>query len=230
MDPSEIKILLAVPTFGDPNFETIISLKRLATESPYNLATKYKKSTYIHTARNKFVFDAVDLGADYLMFIDADMSFEPEAFNTLVKHSLEINADIMGGLYVSRYDCSKNIIKEIVTNDQGEKVLHDIEKIPTFEKPFEVDGIGTGFLLIKMDVFKKIDPPYFYYPNPKEFGLKEVPFPNNELGDDISFCIKARTAGIKIYCDPTFELGHIGKKIYRHPHYEVKEVFEGNIE
>jgi GT2 family glycosyltransferase len=224
------KILIAVPSFDDPAFETIISLKKLEGETDFVHATKYKKSTYIHTARNCFVYDAVDLGANFLMFIDADMSFAPIAFNNLVKHSLELDADVIGGLYVSRYDETKNIIKEIITDKEGFKVLHDIEKIPTFDKPFEVDGLGTGFMLINMRVFQKLDPPFFYYPNPKDFGLKEVPFPKNELGDDISFCMKVRQAGMKIYCDPTFELGHVGKKVYRHPHYAVKDKFEGNIE
>lgn len=224
------RILIAVPSFDDPSFETTISLKKLEGETPYTLATKYKKATYIHTARNGFVYDAVDLKADYLMFVDADMSFTPQGFNTLIKHGLELDADLIGGLYVSRYDERINIIKKFGTNDKGEKFLVDIKEIPTFEKPFKVDGIGTGFLLINMRVFTKIDPPFFYYPEPQEFGLRPVPFPKNELGDDISFCMKVKQAGFQIFCDPTFELGHVGKKIYRHPHYAKQEVFEGNIE
>lgn len=217
------KILIAVPSFGDPSFETTISLKKLEGAAPYNLATKYKKSTYIHTARNGFVYDAVDLKADYLMFVDADMSFTAQGFNALIEHGLKMDTDLIGGLYVSRYNEKINIIKKIKSNDKGEKFLEDIKEIPTFEKPFEVDGIGTGFLLINMRVFTKLEPPFFYYPNPKDFGLREVPFPKNELGDDISFCMKVRQAGFQIFCDPTFELGHVGKKVYIHPHYQKEE-------
>ncbi len=224
------KILLAVPSFDDPSFETTISLKHLERETEYNTATKYKKATYIHTARNGFVYDAVDLKANYLMFIDADMSFSSKAFNDLIKHGLDLDADIIGGLYVSRYDETKNVVKKIQIDKEGKGFLEDIKEIPDFKKPFKVDAIGTGFMLINMRVFQKLEPPFFYYTNPKSFGLKEVAFPRNELGEDVVFCLTARKAGFTIYCDPTIELGHVGKKVYVHPHYAKKEILEGSME
>lgn len=217
------KILIGVPSFDDPSFETTISLKHLERETSYNTATKYKKATYIHTARNTLVYDAVDLGATHLMFIDADMSFSSESFNKLIKHGLDLDADIIGGLYVSRYDEKRNIVKSVVKNKEGEMVLEDIKEIPQFDNPFEVDAIGTGFMLINMRVFQELNPPFFFYTSPKSFGLKEVAFPRNELGEDVVFCLYARQHGFKILCDPTFELGHVGKKTYIHPHYHKKE-------
>lgn len=224
------KILIGVPSFDDPTFETAISLKHLDRDTKYNTATKYKKATYIHTARNTLVYDAVDLGATHLMFIDADMGFGPEAFENLVKHSLELDADIVGGLYVSRYDEKRNIVKKIKENEDKELVLEDVQEIEDFSKPFEVDAIGTGFMLINMRVFQKLEPPFFYYTSPKTFGLKEVAFPRNELGEDVVFCLAAKEAGFNIFCDPSIELGHVGKKVYIHPHYAKKEEKESGPE
>lgn len=72
-------------------------------------------------------------------------------------------------------------------------------------------------------MFQKLEPPFFYYTSPKSFGLKEVPFPRNELGEDVVFCLYAKQNGLKIFCDPTVELGHVGKKVYVHPHFAKKE-------
>jgi GT2 family glycosyltransferase len=68
---------------------------------------------------------------------------------------------------------------------------------------FECDAIGTGCLLIKADVFKKISKPWFFY------GAED-----RMIGEDIYFCEKAKEAGFKIWCDPNLEVGHLGEYIY----------------
>ena len=46
-----------------------------------------------------------------------------------------------------------------------------------------------------------------------EFGL--MPFmPTAGFGEDLSFCMRARKAGIKLWCDSRVKCGHIGTKIY----------------
>lgn len=224
------KILIGVPALTAPAFETTVSLLNLRDECHFNSAVRLKKATYIHTARNQFVYDAVDMGADYLMFIDGDMQFKPHAFNNMVERAIRKDWDITGGLYVSRYNEKINIIKNIITPKNDLPYLQDIREVPTMNEPFEVDVIGTGFLLIKMRVFQKLEPPFFYYSNPPDFGMKDVPFPDNFMGEDVVFCLNARKAGFKIYCDPTIELGHVGERIYKHPKYGAPEKPEGIIE
>ena len=224
------KILIAIPSFGNIYFETTVSLLNLRDNCPFNTAIKLKKATYVHTARNRLVYDAVAAEATHLMFIDADMQFKPNAFNEMMEKSIKRNLDLVGGLYVSRFNEKTNIIKKIIKPKDGEPFLQDIKELPTTKDLFEVDVIGTGFLLIKMDVFKKLNPPFFYYTSPKEFGMKEVPFPNSELGEDVVFCLNAKKSGFQIFCDPTIELGHVGDRTYRHPQFGETEKIPGEIE
>ncbi len=208
------KILIAVPAMDRIPTETVVSLINLREETKYKNAIMFKQATYIHTARNQFVWDAVENQATHLMFIDSDMQFLAKDFDTLVERDL----DIVGGLYVSRFNEKQNIVKKIINKD-GFRQMIDFNEIPTMSEPFEVDAIGTGFMLIKMDVFKVLEPPFFFYTEPTTFGMKPVRFPNNELGEDITFCVYAKENGFKIWCDPTVEIGHVGRKVYKHPSF-----------
>ena len=38
--------------------------------------------------------------------------------------------------------------------------------------------------------------------------------PTAGFGEDLSFCMRARDAGVQIYCDSSIKLGHVGYKTY----------------
>ena len=149
------------------------------------------------------------------MFIDGDMIFPPTGVDQLLSYDL----DIVGGVYHYKGEPYDAVLKKIVKQG-NDTVMHSIKDFPQ-DKLFEVDAIGTGFLLIKMDVFKKIEPPFFFHAQPHEFGMKDMPFPNNDVGEDVYFCLKAKEAGFKIYADPTIKgLEHVGKKYYGRSDYD----------
>ncbi len=67
-------------------------------------------------------------------------------------------------------------------------------------------GVATGFLLIKLDVFKTLAKPYFFYSHKEDGSL--------EYGEDMYFCMKARQAGFDIWIDSTIKVAHIGDYNY----------------
>lgn len=191
-----------------------------AANKNHEYSIDLQSNTYVHYARNKAVYQAAQMDADYLMFIDSDMEFPADG----IDHLLSLEMDIVGGLYFSRNsDFPIPIILEIKNN-----TTHKYIKYPQDTDLFEVDAVGTGFMLIDMDVFKKIDPPYFYHTTPKEFKLNEHSFPDNEIGEDVAFCLKAKEAGFKIMCDSSIKLGHIGSKVHTQADYKrwLKEEYE----
>lgn len=147
------------------------------------------------------------------MFIDSDMMFPHWGIDRLVDR----NFDIVGGLYFGR-KVPRPIALNIDPRDRKPKV---IGKIESKTEPFQVSIVGTGFMLINMNVFKKVDPPFFYHEKPTEFGLAELPFPHNELGEDMVFCLKAQEKGFKVWVDPTIPLGHIGEHVYNEVDYHL---------
>ena len=198
MSTSNHKVLVAVPAYDSICVETCASLLSLYRNSKTPIQIRFAPYTYIHVARSALLYQAVEIDATHIMFIDADMVFPTDGVDRLV----EQDKDIIGGLYNKRTGDHGCVIfrKE---KDKLENISPDC-----LDRPFEVDTIGAGFLLIKMDIFKKMEPPFFYYGDPSEFGLKKVPL--FDLGEDTTFCLKAKKNGYKVWCDPTIKLGHIG--------------------
>jgi GT2 family glycosyltransferase len=121
------------------------------------------------------------------------MCFAPEVLERLLSR----NKDIIGANYYKRNPNKETIIKFI---EDGKLVGKPIP-----EDLFECGTIGTGCMLVKTEVFKKIGFPYFAF---KDDIIKE------EVGEDVFFCLKAIRNDYKVYCDPTMDIGHIGEAVY----------------
>lgn len=74
-----------------------------------------------------------------------------------------------------------------------------IHEVP---RPIEVKGGGLGIALIKVNVFEKLQYPYF----------KFVTYPNyTVLSEDLYFCNLASESGCNIKCNPSVKGNHISE-------------------
>lgn len=71
--------------------------------------------------------------------------------------------------------------------------------------PFRVDILGTGSIIIAKEVFERIEYPWFS----RDYGTLEHP---RNAGDDVTFSLKCRAAGIDLWCDPQIVSPHLGKQ------------------
>ena len=158
---------------------------------------------YIENNRTIFAQNALDAGADYLLFVDTDMNFEPDALVQLLKHAEQ--ASIIGVNYHTRsQEESVSTVKMPGTDGPiGETCQGD--SIPA--QPFECYAVGTGLMLIDMKVFKDMSFPWFAQQYNTETGKIEI-------GDDVWFCRKAGKMGYKVLCDPTIPVDHLGQFAY----------------
>jgi GT2 family glycosyltransferase len=138
---------------------------------------------------------------DYIMWIDSDIIFTTQNFEKLLSNDV----DICGGLYLmdggKQFAVVKNWNEEkFKTNGTFDFLTpDDISKSPAL---MEVAYTGFGFLLIKRGVFEKIKYPWF---GPKYHTIGNcVDF----ASEDVSFCLKAKEFGFKIYVDPTVWVRH----------------------
>jgi hypothetical protein len=140
-----------------PNYEFILSNpRRMSIDHMRNMTAKV----------------AVDNNADYLMFIDDDILIQLDALDRLIN----TNADIAAGWTIIRGYPFKNMSFEWVP-DTNKTNLRNWDGLET-TGIIEVDAVGFSCVLIKCELLKQIDPPYF------------VTGPFNT--EDIYFCIKAR--------------------------------------
>jgi hypothetical protein len=165
----------------------------LGIQRPEGTVTVSNVGSLTALARNQIV-DIVQQhgGFTHLLFMDTDMTFPQDTIRKLVLH----DKDVVSGLYFERYAPYRPMVRKRL--DDGYS-LADFTQAPLIE----VDALGAGCMLIKMDVFDKLEKPYFEYRLTKS-GVKET-----FLSEDIVFCERVREAGIKIFCDTTIRCGHL---------------------
>ena len=145
----------------------------------------------IADARNSLVAQALHEGASYLMMADTDQVYPQDALTKLLSHKV----DICGVRVHSRWFPYAPVFYR--------GTVGKYQFIPNEEmysgKLVEIDATGTGCLLLNMEIFDRLEPPWFKFSMNRE----------KPVGEDIYFCHKAREAGIKIYVDTSIEVGHL---------------------
>lgn len=125
----------------------------------------------------------------HILFVDYDVL--PRS-NTLAK-LLEHDKDIISGVYLT---IQKFNITWCLSREDPFKLI-DINDLPN--NPFKVMCACNGMLLVKMEVFDKLEWPYW---------KTEFEPCHTKTGSDIYFFNKAKAAGYDIWVDPKVKCGH----------------------
>lgn len=232
------KIYVATPMYGGmctaPYALALMNLPPTLYQNNIRMGYGYvMNESLITRARNDLTHEFLKSDCTHLMFIDADIGFNPNDIPPMV----EADKDIIGGIYpkkdINWYSVAaavkKGVPPEQLAAHTGAFVLNFLNNQTTatgdINQPLEVQHAGTGFLLIKRKVFEKLAEtvPSYTLPaylvvdsaNPakivKEFFTTSInPDDNQLLSEDYHFCRIARQAGFKIYVAPWPELTHTG--------------------
>ena len=98
--------------------------------------------------------------------------------------------------------------------DLGDSGQHSVRFEP--EKPFRVRGMGTGLMLIKREVFKKMKESYpelnYTHYDRKMFSYFEMTKAKNGnlLSEDLSFCSRVDEMGMEMWVYPWAKTTHNG--------------------
>jgi len=147
--------------------------------------------------RNMIIESAFQQGATHILFLDDDMAFKPDTLYKLLEH----DKDIVSGLYLARKYPHQPMVFESAAKD-GRCFAYYLNGAK--ERLVKVVAAGAGCLLVKTEVFKKVERPWF------RLGELE----SDQWCDDIGFFKRVREAGITdIYCDMDVKVGHIASMI-----------------
>lgn len=139
----------------------------------------------------------------HIFFVDSDTIPPPSALKTLLSHDKDIISGITPILHYNderkEWGTLDNCFERIDENAEGKRVVSHAVKRNT--GLVEIERCGTSCLLIKKEVFEKLEKPYFKFVY-NEDGTK------HELSEDLYFCDKAREAGYKIWCDTSVICNH----------------------
>lgn len=158
----------------------------------------------VDMARNTLAKRALDEECDRILWIDSDMTFEPDLMERL-SEDLNEGYDVVSGLYFKRTFPAEPVIYSQIDTEKPEAVTYWDYPLDTL---FPIAGCGFGGVLMKTEVLRDLDEPPF------------LPFLH--LSEDLSFCVRMAEKGRKIACDSRIKLGHMGtivfsEKLYKHP-------------
>ncbi len=169
-------------------------------------------SANVSDARNKVTARFLDTRlpsgetvGDWLLWVDADMQWEPEALDLLMESAHPTERPIVGGL------CFGMVHGELVPTiyqwahtEVGELVTY---RVGHYERDSLVRCAATGaaFLLIHRSVLEAMRAANFNQAFP---FFQEVQMGSRPVGEDITFCIRAGHLGFPVHVDTRAKIGH----------------------
>ena len=233
------KLFVATPMYGGMNHGLFMKscLDLQAMMNHYKIETKFSflfNESLITRARNYLTDEFLRSEFTHLLFIDSDIHFNPQDVIAL----LALDKDIVGAPYPKKSmnwgniataarnhpDLDPKELEKLV----GEYVFNVVKGTKQFQvtEPLEVMEIGTGFMMVKREVFSKFAEAYpklRYKPD----HVGQAHFDGSRyihayfdtvidseseryLSEDYMFCQWWRNIGGKIYLCPWMKTQHIG--------------------
>ena len=190
-----MKLMIAIPTLDMIHFEfarCLTGLVQKLDRDGVDCDVCFKGGTLVYNAREALAAEAINGGYTHVLWLDADMVFNPDVFDKLYSHG----KPFVTGVYKSRHAPYKSCIFKTLEPDER------VEQFP--DELFEVEACGFGIVLTETQML---------YDVWKERGYMFLP--SVEYGEDLAFCDRARQKGYTLYCDPSVRAGHIGFVVVR---------------
>jgi len=146
-------------------------------------------SKRIDDKRNACVEAFLETDLTHLLFWDSDTIASLAALDRLLK----TDKPVIGGVV---YRKGGEFAPVFGDYDPAQRLF----RVPTpfqYNEIRKVDICGTGFILIKREVFEKLERPWFQC------------YEKGNAWEDIYFCLKCKEAGIPVYVDTGLHCGHI---------------------
>ncbi len=210
-------IVIATPagSFKPDYVKSLVETTKWMNKKGYSYHFVSQYSSFVPNARENTAtdsagadWDAVDFGGgsftcEKVVWIDSDISWSVEAFETLIQG----DKDIVSGMYAVGRD---GRIAAMRLGESGAPMSLNAMDFLVEGEPVPVDGVGFGFVAIKASVFKKMPRPWFKI---REVGIEGADFPVM-LGEDYSWCVGAKEAGFKIWLHPLVRVEHHKSAIF----------------
>lgn len=201
-----MKTFIAIPSleYVPALFTQSLAMLRRAGDTQVG----FEVGSLVYVARNNLAQAAIKSEADQVLWLDSDMVFTPDFLERLQTVSKENNIDFLTALCFRRkYPFTPTIYDRM---EYDGKKCHFTQFLSIPEERFRVGGCGLAGALMGTDVLMSVSAKY----GGRMFD------PLEGMGEDISFCWRARECGYEIWCDPEITMGHIGQAVITRSYYE----------
>jgi len=196
-----MKVMICIPSYDIVDVPFVRSL--IALEHVGETSCNFMTGSLVSVSRDNLAAIAIGNDTDYVLWLDSDMTFEPNLLKNLLKDIEEKGCDIVTALAFRRQiPYNPAIYKKIRMGATAKECITENYDDYPENSLFEIDACGMAGCLMKTKVLKDII----------DIGHTAfMPIPG--YGEDISFCIRARKLGYKIFCDSSVKMGHITETV-----------------
>lgn len=203
------KVMIAIPCMDQVPTPFMLSMAMIQKPSEHEFVVAAKMGSLIYNSRNDLATQAILGGFNYVLWLDSDMVFQPDLFVRLKQVMDDNDLDILSGLYFRRtHPFTPVLYDHLEVTAEGECEWSDLDELP--DHLFECGGCGFGGVLIKTSVLATVREKYI-----------DMFTPVFHMGEDLSFCWRARQCGFKVWVDPGIELGHVGYSTVNRQFYDA---------
>lgn len=208
------KLFIAVPAYDFKvpvkMLGSLIQFDRMCREHGigFELGT-ISGCSVVSRARNLLANDFLKSECDTMLFIDADMTFNPNDIIRLLAWTSKPDRNIVGGVGCARK--KQTTYYSMLDQDEDGNLLMDRMGLVRAKR------MGTGFMMIQREVIETLTaahPEWEYHDASANRDLHSLfDFMSTRegyIGEDYLFCDRARAHGFEVWIDPTIKLGHMG--------------------
>jgi hypothetical protein len=244
-EPSRAKLYVATPCFGCQlslaYLTSVLNLQAACAARNIDIKLDFiGNESLVERARNLLVARFLRSDSTHLLFIDADIGFDPQAVFRL----LDFDKDITTAVYPKKAINWGNVRDKLKRGDQ--------EPVHQMGLDFNINLVGqtqrltdgflqvldsaTGFMLIKRGVLERMAEAYreelqCVNDVPGQdiqeyvalFACMIDPDTRRFLSEDYSFCRRYQKLGGEVWADVVAPLAHIGTAIY---HGDIRQRFK----
>jgi len=163
-------------------------------------------SPRIAAARNMIVeqFLAHPERPPWLLMLDDDILFTPEHVEQLIEVAEPDERPFVSGLYFGGGPTGVIVPQAYkVTSDHGMKAVRGVHNPGEWGSVIEVDVVGAGFMLVHRHVLIDMADNY------RATGMPWFAETAGNTGEDVTFCLRARSMAVPIWCHTGILLGHL---------------------
>lgn len=162
-------------------------------------------------ARNGIVEDFLDTDCDIMLSLDSDIVPPKHLLDLVTMHGDKWKcAGAPYPIFMAQPGESHRQVTITAYKSLGPDPVTKHPRLAPSPVPDQgtdwVDGLATGCLLIKREVFAKLEKPYFEFKYDENTRMPVV-------GEDIGFCIKMHKLGIKFFTDYSMVCKHYKNNI-----------------
>lgn len=199
-----MRYLIAIPCMD--MVHTLFMSSLLAMPRPEGSEFAICSSSLVYDSRNRLAMKAVNEGFDRVLWLDSDMVFDTDLMTRLIA-DMDEGRQCVCGLYFTRKAPVMPCIYKALTQDGAETKADSYEDYPR-DSVFEIAACGFGAVMMDAAIIR----------NAGNYGR---PFsPIDGWGEDLSFALRMRNAGVRMWCDSRIRVSHLGLSLINEQTWE----------